>query len=63
MAAELLLKALQIIDRVDIAALLKYNLASLDRNYLAHWIKQLGLSNDFTAIWEETLPDKQPPIN
>lgn len=55
------LMAGRIIDRADIAALLKFNLASLDRNYLAHWINQLQLTAEFAPIWQETLPGEPLP--
>jgi hypothetical protein len=57
------LMAGRIIDRADIAALLKINHASLDKNYLTQWVNQLQLTADFTSIWQETLPDERVPIN
>jgi hypothetical protein len=51
----------QLIDRADIAALLKFNLASLDRHYLAHWANQLQLVAEFASVWKETLPDEPLP--
>jgi Nucleotidyltransferase of unknown function (DUF6036) len=48
----------RIIDRADVAALLKFNFASLDQNYLAHWLKQLKLANEFEFIWHESLPNE-----
>jgi hypothetical protein len=46
----------RLIDKADVAALLKLNLASLDLNYLAHWLKQLQLTAEFAAIFNEILP-------
>jgi hypothetical protein len=46
----------RIIDRADVAALLKLNSASLDQKYLAHWLKQLQLTAEFAAILKEILP-------
>lgn len=57
------LMAGRIIDRADVAALLKFNLASLDRNYLAHWVKQLQLTAGSALIWGEALPDEPLPTD
>ena len=53
----------RLIDRADIAALLKFNLASLDRHYLAHWANQLQLIAEFASVWKETLPNEPLPAN
>lgn len=53
----------RIIDRVDVAALLKFNLASLDQNYLAHWLKELQLTAEFASIWHESLPGEPFPAS
>jgi hypothetical protein len=46
----------RIIDRVDVAALLKLNLPSLDRAYLACWARELNLVSELTEIWKDALP-------
>ncbi|MGD0654193.1 MAG: DUF6036 family nucleotidyltransferase [Thermoguttaceae bacterium] len=51
----------RLIDRADIAALLKLNLASLDRHYLAHWANQLQLVAEIASVWKEILPDEPLP--
>jgi hypothetical protein len=51
----------RLIDRADIAALLKFNLASLDRHYLVHWANQLQLVAEFASVWKETLSDEPLP--
>lgn len=53
----------RIIDRADVEALLKFNLSSLDRHYLAHWVKHLQLTAEFASIWKETLPDEPLSTN
>ncbi|MGA2797723.1 MAG: hypothetical protein ABSE63_09105 [Thermoguttaceae bacterium] len=53
----------RLIDRADIAALLKLNRASLDRHYLAYWANQLQLAAEFVFIWHESLPDEPIPAN
>ena len=53
----------RIIDRADVEALLKYNLPSLDRRYLAQWANQLQLAADLAAVWKETLPDEPLPVS
>jgi hypothetical protein len=44
------------IDRADVAALLKYNISSLNQDYLAHWANQLQLTAELAAIFIEILP-------
>ncbi|HEY4760529.1 MAG TPA: nucleotidyl transferase AbiEii/AbiGii toxin family protein [Thermoguttaceae bacterium] len=51
----------RIIDRADVAALLRLNFASLDRNYLTHWVNQLQLTAEYTDIWQETFPNEPFP--
>ena len=51
----------RLIDLADIAALLKLNLASLDRHYLAHWANQLQLVAEIASVWKEILPDEPLP--
>jgi hypothetical protein len=67
MAAEVLhlhkLMAGRLIDRADVAALLRSNHASLDFTYLSHWLNDNKLTADFAGIWSETLPEKPLPID
>jgi hypothetical protein len=51
----------RIIDRADVAALLRSNHLSLDYVYLSHWIKEQKLTPEFASIWVETLPDQPLP--
>ena len=52
----------RIIDLGDCAGLLKANVATIDRTYLAQWSKRLGLSAEFAEVWKNTLPDETPPV-
>lgn len=51
----------RMIDRADVAALLRVNRASLDLGYLAHWVAEMNLAADFAEVWEEALPGECPP--
>jgi hypothetical protein len=51
----------RILDRADVGALLRANAATLDRLYLAGWAQTLGVRDDLSAIWAETLPGEMPP--
>jgi hypothetical protein len=53
----------RLIDRADVAALLKFNFASLDQNYLALWTNQLHITAEFDSVWKEMLPDEPLPAN
>jgi len=48
----------RIIDRADVATLLRANRASLDLPYLKDWLGQLKLLADFETIWHETFPSE-----
>lgn len=50
----------RIIDRVDAAALIRANLAALDRPYLNQWAQQLKLVADLDAVWEAAFPVAPP---
>jgi hypothetical protein len=52
----------RILDQADSAALLRANRDSLDVSYLAHWASELGTAADLAAVWQEALPDEQPPV-
>lgn len=51
----------RIIDRADVAALLRLNRETLDLSYLSKWIGDLGLQSDFAAVWDEAFPGESPP--
>lgn len=46
----------RVIDRVDAAALIRANRATLDRPYLNQWAHQLKLMADMDAVWEAAFP-------
>ncbi len=46
----------RILDRVDVVALLQNNRGGLDMEYLARWVKQLGLSALFVELWQDAFP-------
>ncbi len=48
----------RIIDRADVAALLRANRKSLDLDYLHQWNKSLGVTAGFTEAWNEALPEE-----
>jgi Nucleotidyl transferase AbiEii toxin, Type IV TA system len=48
----------RIVDRADVAALLRANRAILDQTYLNGWLAQLKLLADFETIWQETFPSE-----
>ena len=51
----------RIIDRADVAALLRANRQSLDLDYIARWTRTLKLTKEFTEAWSEALPGEPPP--
>jgi Nucleotidyl transferase AbiEii toxin, Type IV TA system len=52
----------RMIDRADIAALLRANRPALDLAYLTHWVFDMGLDADFAEIWAEAFPGERPPV-
>jgi len=52
------LLACRIVDRADVAALLRANRAILDRAYLNGWLGRLNLLADFETIWREAFPSE-----
>ena len=48
----------RIIDRADVAALLRANRKSLDLDYLHQWNKSLGVTAGFTEASNEALPEE-----
>ena len=51
----------RIIDRADVAALLRANRKSLDLDYLRQWIKSLDVAAGFNEAWNEALPGEPLP--
>lgn len=51
----------RIIDRADVAALLRANREGLDLDYLASWSNKLGLSDRLLEAWSEGLPEMPFP--
>jgi hypothetical protein len=52
----------RMIDRADVAALLRVNRTSLDVGYLSHWVSELDLAGDFAEMWAEAFPGGRPPV-
>jgi hypothetical protein len=52
----------RLIDRADAAMLLRENREAIDLEYLSTWVRQLGLSAEFTEIWREAYPNVDPPL-
>jgi hypothetical protein len=51
----------RLIDRVDVAALLRLNRPSLDLNYMLNQVGDLKLSTEFSEAWREAFPDEKSP--
>ncbi len=51
----------RIIDRADVAALVRANRARLDLAYLKDWLGRLDLLADFETIWHETFSSETFP--
>lgn len=51
----------RIIDRVDVAELLRQNADSLDREYLAECSREFPIGPQLNEIWIEALPGVPPP--
>ena len=51
----------RIIDRIDVATLLRLNRTSMDFGYLQGWIIRLALSSEWSEIWREAFPAETPP--
>ncbi len=55
----------RILDRSDVAALLRQNRTSLDRAYLLHWARELKLNKDLSEVWEGAFAGESlevPPV-
>ena len=55
------LLACRILDRVDVAELLKANRDTLDFPYLARWVGQLRLQRAYADAWSDAFPDTSTP--
>jgi hypothetical protein len=51
----------RILDRVDAAALLRFNRDRLAWDYLTEWSKRLELTAELTAAWHDAFPDEPLP--
>ena len=56
------LQADRILDRLDVAALLRINRESLDLSHLAHLSKRLRLARGFRNAWSEAFAKESPPF-
>ena len=56
------LRAGRLIDRADVAALLRANRDALDMDHLGTWIRHFRLQRTFHESWAEAFPGEQPPI-
>lgn len=54
--------ASRILDRVDVAELLKANRDSLDLGYLADWVRKLKLERLFDEAWNDGFPNSESPL-
>jgi hypothetical protein len=46
----------RILDRADVGALLRANLATLDRPYLVEWAESLCVQAELVQVWAEAVP-------
>jgi len=53
----------RVIDRADVAALLRANGERLNLRYLTSWSEELGLSDGLSEAWSEVLPQMPFPPN
>jgi hypothetical protein len=51
----------RILDRIDVAALLRRHRATLDFAYLREWIDRLALTAEWTEVWSGAFPGEPPP--
>jgi hypothetical protein len=51
----------RIIDRADVATLLRANADALDQGYIQHWTRELGVSDGLAEAWTEAFPGSAPP--
>ncbi len=50
-----------ILDRVDAAALLRFNRDQMDQAYLALWSTRLGVITELADAWREAFPGEPTP--
>lgn len=51
----------RMIDRADVAVLLRENRGEIDFDYLSEWLERLDLQHAFAEIWRDAYPDEEPP--
>ncbi len=51
----------RLIDRADVAALLRANRETLDFAFLTTWIAKLALSSEWSQVWNEAFPGEIVP--
>jgi predicted nucleotidyltransferase len=56
------LLAWRILDRVDVAELLKANRSALDFAYLGAWIRDRKLEQRFAEAWNDAFPGEPSPM-
>lgn len=56
------LLAWRILDRVDVAELLKANRATLDYGYLGGWVRDRKLEQRFAEAWNDAFPGEKEPL-
>jgi hypothetical protein len=52
----------RILDRADVAYLLRANKNRIDLAHLQHWSRKLELTGELEQMWKEAFPDEQPPF-
>ena len=52
----------RILDRVDVAELLRANRDALELGYLTGWIHQLTLERPFSEAWNDAFPGDALPV-
>jgi hypothetical protein len=52
----------RVLDRVDVAELLKANRETLDTPYLVGWLGQLRLKRPFRDAWLDAFPGERAPV-
>ncbi len=55
------LLAARIIDRADVAMILRENRTEIDPERLRRGIAEFGLSQQYREIWSEAFPGEPPP--
>lgn len=51
----------RMIDRADVAILLRENRGEIDFDYLNGWLERLDLEHAFAEVWREAFPGEEPP--